>query len=73
MRWSVDAPKSWNPGDVREKRQFLLFPKKIGNEYRWLEYASWREEAYQGLSFAPDRGPAIPVLQWRPVAWVDEE
>jgi hypothetical protein len=32
-------------GDVyfRTRKKFLLFPKTINNERRWLEYAEWEE------------------------------
>lgn len=29
--------------DTRIRKGFLLFPKKIGNEIRWLETAKWKE------------------------------
>lgn len=30
-------------GDRKTKRTFLLFPKQIGNEIRWLEWTSWEQ------------------------------
>ena len=30
-------------GDQRIKNRFLLFPKTIGKETRWLEYTRWIE------------------------------
>ena len=41
MRW----PKRGFPrgGEQRTRRQFLLFPRCIQNEWRWLEHACWRE------------------------------
>ena len=31
-------------GDTRIKRRFLLIPKCIKSELRWLELAEWEEE-----------------------------
>ncbi len=31
-------------GDKRTKEKFLLFPKTIGLETRWLERARWEDE-----------------------------
>lgn len=36
-------------GIFRHMTGFLFFPKKIGNEIRWLEYSKWTEE-YQIIS-----------------------
>jgi hypothetical protein len=53
--------------ESRTKTKFLLFPKRIGTELRWLETASWREE------FVPEH----PILYpnnldgyWRPLKWI---
>lgn len=47
MRWS-DIKKAKEPkyqhGQLRTVRRFLLFPKKIGHETRWLEIATWIQE-----------------------------
>ena len=34
-------------GDTRVKSGFLLFPKYIGDEMRWLEFAAWEQELVQ--------------------------
>lgn len=44
MRW-----KAPNKHDTRTKTRFLIFPKKLGNEWRWLEVASWVEEYSAGF------------------------
>lgn len=31
-------------GAFRVKRRFLLMPKAIGNDVRWLEWACWKEK-----------------------------
>lgn len=30
-------------GQIRHKTKFLLFPKKIGDEWRWLEKATYEQ------------------------------
>lgn len=37
MRWTRNDPVR---GDREIVRRFLLFPKRIGNEVRWLEFAN---------------------------------
>jgi hypothetical protein len=41
MRWSV---KKKYIGMTRIKSGFLLFPKCIEGEWRWLEFAVWRQK-----------------------------
>jgi len=33
-------------GTTRKRTKFLWWPKRIWNETRWMERASWREEWY---------------------------
>lgn len=40
MRFKCRIPED---GDVRERTRFLLFPKWIDGEIRWLEKATWQE------------------------------
>jgi len=35
-------------GEGRTREEFLLFPKEIDNEIRWLENAKWQER-YDGV------------------------
>ena len=46
MRWPKQKP--WHPSDdcgkTRIKTRFLLIPKCIEDEWRWLEIASWEQE-----------------------------
>ena len=56
------APEPKN-GDLRIRTQFLLFPKEINREVRWLERASWQEKYCTGYIF----------LKWLELKWVDEE
>ena len=36
-------------GDLRRRSGFLLFPKTIGNETRWLQWAVWQEVYNVGM------------------------
>ena len=48
MRWKSERPSQ---GDIKFKRnRFLWFPKKIGNEVRWLEKASWSDQYHYNWS-----------------------
>lgn len=40
MKWSKPATKH---GDQRLRGKFLLLPKTIKHETRWLEHAKWME------------------------------
>ena len=60
MRWTDKRNKA---GDVCERFGFLLFPKTIRYETRWLEWATWQEKYYQG---ANHQG-------WMEERWIDED
>ena len=51
-------------GDYRTKTRFLLLPRKIGAEIRWLELASWTE----GYNYSINRGGF-----WEAKRWIDNE
>lgn len=42
MRWN--AKPQPNDGDTRIRSKFLLFPKVIKGEWRWLELASYKQK-----------------------------
>lgn len=60
MRWTTPNPQY---GDTRVRECFLLFPKSIGGEVRWLETAIVKEKYYAGY-----------VINgfWLPIAWVSK-
>lgn len=73
MRWTKRPAKpSPKPGDARVVRRFLLLPRCVSGEYRWLEWAQVKQEAFMGWAFVPDI-PSHEVLKWRDVAWADGE
>lgn len=48
MNWSDKPPKKLGEIEVRTRTSFLIFPKKLLGETRWLEWASWRESRRTG-------------------------
>ncbi len=50
-------------GDTRCKTRFLLFPKCIEGEWRWLVVATWHEEVVGGY--------LIGDLVWAGQFWID--
>lgn len=56
-----------NDGDTRIKTKFLLFPKKINGETRWLEKSSWEEvcEIYDNSPYYMD------IISWDAFRWID--
>ena len=57
MRW-----KPITDGTTRVKSGFLIFPKTIENETRWLEYARWEQRYFNcsGTRF------------WSTKRWIDD-
>ena len=55
MKWKVKQPPKI--GDTRTIRRFLWLPRRIGDEYRWLEWAEIRQ-GYFG-----------PSVGWGDRAW----
>ncbi len=60
------APLPPRLGEMRRDAGFLFFPKTIGRETRWLEWAVWDDIWTERI------GPmALPVREWRHWAWVN--
>lgn len=59
MRWM--EPKK---GDIKIRNRFLLFPKKINGESRWLEKVKYKE-VYQ-FSYK------YQTMFWEETEWVDD-
>lgn len=64
-------------GDERIIESFLWFPKCIDNEWRWLEFARWREKTiYYNPQPIPSFKPMMPkeetvCFRWVTVEWID--
>jgi hypothetical protein len=70
MRWiHKTTPKC---GDIKFQSKFLFFPKRIGLETRWLEFAFW-EEHYGAIVKRPDdksKYMYTGIYKWRPTEWL---
>ena len=61
MRWKAAVVRT---GATQQRNGFLFFPKRIGNDIRWLERASWvvrAESWYDGTSGG---------FRWESVRWI---
>ena len=64
MRWNTTPfPKD---GNTRIVTKFLLLPKCIKNEWRWLETATY-EEVYR-----PGADGGVLIRHWCSQSWVDD-
>lgn len=53
----------------RERRGFLWFPKRIGDEARWLEVATWEEEVIIWVSTPTKKRW---YWTWETTRWLDD-
>ena len=64
MRWpETPIPKR---GDTRTRRGFLIIPRCIAGQWRWLEYAVWEQvffSVYSGSGWE-DRRWVEPEIRW---------
>lgn len=60
MRWTKRDVKI---GDYRIRSGFLFLPKRIGEEYRWLEVAVWKERREES------KGGGY----WRSCRWLEQD
>jgi len=56
-------------GARRIRTGFLLFPKCIQGQWRWLEYASW-EEIYKKYKYRAPECPDTVAYFWRAIKWL---
>ena len=54
-------------GELKIVVRFLVFPKRIGNETRWLESAAWRRRWIA----SEVRGNEVFGGRWSDLEWVD--
>lgn len=55
-------------GTVRYKTRFLLLPKLINDEWRWLERATWLERYITHMCWGDKRS----TNHWEPQRWEDD-
>jgi hypothetical protein len=71
MRWKERTPPEI--GDRRTVLRFLLLPKCICGEWRWLEFARIEQERGTRKALVPGGSCAdIDVWVWWDVAWAGE-
>lgn len=63
MKWRKHTPKH---GDERTVRRFLLLPRCINGEWRWLELATIRQE-WQVYPYYRRRN------SWYDLHWIDDK
>ena len=68
MRWK--APKYHSLGDLRHVRKFLILPRTIQGEVRWLEMATITQQFK--VVERPLKGGWIKCHRWVNVAWVNK-
>lgn len=66
MRWKRKLPLHYRIGESRTKNKFLIFPKCINNEWRWLEKTSWiqsvKTKYHGGFDY---------TVGWKDIRWID--
>ena len=58
-------------GDVRTQKKFLLFPKRIKDETRWLEVATWEETCHWETRSSIHTPFKWKVETWPATKWID--
>lgn len=58
-------------GETRIRKAFLIFPRTIHNEMRWLEIVSWEEEFHVSSSSIIDSGGGVGY--WESLRWIDAQ
>ena len=68
MRWIAKSDP--RDGEIKIKRKFALFPIRIGNEVRWLEWVNIKYRFYRYYFGDPDN---IFNDVWVEICFVDQE
>jgi len=71
FKWLDERPGP-QLGDVRYVRRFLLLPKLIGVEWRWLGREEIKQQYRQFFDFCPDMpGGGCEVVGWVDMEWAE--
>lgn len=68
MRWTPERPSI---GERRLKKGFLIFPRQIRGQVRWLEFTSWIQ-IFQHFTRSGKMGIPIETTGWVDWDWNDE-
>ena len=66
MRFKDIVKKTFIDGDKVQKSGFMLLPKTIGQETRWLEFGKWIAE-YKKVRWSK----AGYKYVWEPIQWLE--
>ena len=73
MRWKWKKKQQPKEGDMRIVGRFLLFPKCLNGEWRWLENAQIQQEyrptRWFGEDKLPNRREYPTIWEWVDVCW----
>lgn len=60
-------PKTYEVGDTRTVNRFLIIPKRLRNEWRWLERATIEQTYYKYTD-----GLFTGIYLWTDTAWYNQ-
>jgi len=69
FQWTT---KPWGGAEIGDKRRVLkwvLLPKKLGDEWRWLGLECIEQEHMRWIAHSPAVPRGVSVRGWRDVAW----
>ena len=69
FRW-IDKP--WGGAEIGDKRRvckWVLLPKKLGDEWRWLGYECIEQEHTRWTQISPAFPRPTTVRGWRDMRW----
>ena len=71
MRIKLKEKRRCEEGEERVKSGFLFLPKKLGNEWRWLERAKWKQICMRLGDISPGAcySPGQTNLAWVSTEW----
>ena len=70
MKWKAITRQKYDEGYERIKTRFLFFPKRVNDEWRWLEKASWMQ-SYEYLYTDVQGEESKDVYRFIDLCWVD--
>lgn len=69
MRYTINP--SAKKGDVRVTTKFLLLPRCINREWRWLEKATYSQR--MSTKYCRHHGAVYEYTDWENVDWLETE
>ena len=69
VRWKIKPKPTYNLGDTRIKEKFLLFPKCIGEEARWLERSKILQVRKDRYVY--DYSTVVQEFYWEDIKFID--